>query len=55
MEGLKENEKYVKFYPGLPDYDILKALLVSAPIYCAAWFTHNDEFLLTIIKLRLNL
>ena len=27
MEGLKENEKYVKFYTGLPDYDTLKAVL----------------------------
>jgi len=62
MEGLKENEKYVKFYTGLPDYDTLKAVLdlackclPSTVKHGLRKLTNDDEFLLTIIKLRLNL
>ena len=62
MDNLKENEKFVKFYTGLPDYDTLKVVfdlackcLQSTIQHGLRRLTNDDEFLLTIIKLRLNL
>ena len=62
MESLKENEKFINFYTGLPDYDTLKAVLdlackslQSTVPHGLRKLTNDDEFLLTIVKLRLNL
>ena len=62
MENLKDNEKLVKFYTGLPDYDTLMAVfdlackcLPSTTQHGLRKLTNDDEFLLTLVKLRLNL
>ena len=62
MDSLKENEKFVKFYTGLPDYDTLKTVfdrtckcLPSTAQHGLRKLTNDDEFLLTMVKLRLNL
>jgi len=62
MESLKDNDKQVKFYTGLPNYDTLKIVfelaskcLPSTTEHGHRKLTNSDEFLLTMIKLRLNL
>lgn len=62
MTMLKNNESFVKFYTGLPDHDTLKAVfdlccecLPSTTEHGHRKLTNEDEFLLTIMKLRLNL
>ena len=62
MESLKDNNKLVKFYTGLPNYDTLKVVfelaskcLLSTTEHGHRKLTNGDEFLLTMVKLRLNL
>jgi len=61
MDSLKENEKLVKFYTGLLDYDMMKAVFDLACKCLPSTAQHglckliNDEFLLTMVKLRVNL
>ena len=59
MYSLKE---LVKFYIGLPDYDTLKGVfdlackcLPSTTQHGLRKLTNDDEFLLTMVELRLNL
>ena len=62
MTALRNNEGLVKFYTGLPDHDTLKAVfdlcsecLPSTTEHGQRKLTNHDEFLMTMIKLRLNL
>ena len=62
MNAIEDNENLVKFYTGLPDYDTLKAVfdlccdcLPSTAEHGSRKLTNHNEFLLTLMKLRLNL
>lgn len=46
----------MKFYTGLPNYKVLKAVFdfVAPPVRTATKLTRFQEFMLTIIKLRLD-
>ena len=62
MNALEDNDNLVKFYTGLPDYGTLKAVfdlccncLPSTTEHGSRKLTNHNEFLLTLLKLRLNL
>ena len=57
-ESFSVNGKdYVKFYTGLTDFDVLKAVfdIVAPPVLYKTKLTQFQEFVLTLIKLRLDL
>ena len=57
-ESFSVNGKdYVKFYTGLTDFDVLKTVfdIVAPPVLYKTKLTQFQEFLLTLIKLRLDL
>lgn len=55
-EALAGNDEYVKFYTGLPNFGVLKAIydFTASPNSSSSKLTAFQEFMLTLIKLRLD-